>query len=76
LVTRTVKSAFGVKHVENNWTDDDWGNYQFNLNLMNSVRNKAVMEHRKLNQDEFKFLAEMEERNEALRQKYKSGDPK
>jgi hypothetical protein len=42
---------------------------------MNSVRNKAVMEHRKLNQDEFKFLAEMEERNEALRQKYKSGDP-
>ena len=68
MVLRKVESAFGCNFVENNWSDDNWDNYQFNLRLQISIKNKALMEGRKLNLDEKKFINELEQRNQEIRE--------
>lgn len=68
--TRAVRTGFGVTFVKNNWSDKDWDNYQFNLNLRESIGNKAILEHRAFSKDEKNFIQELERRNDVLRQKY------
>lgn len=72
--TRVVKSAFGCHYIKNDWEDTDWDNYQFNLSLRESVYNRATLEGRKINRDERKFINELEDRNQLIRDKYEIQD--
>lgn len=70
MVLRKVQSAFTYNFVENNWSDNDWDNYQFNLKLEISIKNKALMERRNLNSDERKFISELGDKNQSIRELY------
>jgi hypothetical protein len=68
---RVVRSAFGEHLVENDWEDQDWETYQFNIKQRESIQDRVVREHRKgFNKDERKFINELEEKNMTIRKKY------
>ena len=66
-----VESGFGRKYIENEWEQWDWDLYHFNLNLKISIGNKVVMENRNFTKDERNFILELEEKMDAIRNKYK-----
>ncbi len=73
MVKRKVESGFGCSFIENNWSDDDWNSYQFNLKLQISIKNKSLIKRRKLNSDERKFINELEQKNQIIRDRYRVG---
>lgn len=66
-----VESAYGRKYIENDWEQWDWDLYQSYLNQKISMGNKAISEHRKFTKDERNFIEELEEKMDAIRNKYK-----
>jgi hypothetical protein len=76
MVKRITRSAYGTQYVKNNWTDEDWNKYQFDLNLKASVCFSATASHRDLTADERKFIGELEDEMQKIRQHYTSEEPK
>lgn len=70
MKTRIVRSGFGFHYVQNDWSDEDWERYQFNLELRASMGTKAILEGRRWNKDEKQFVGELEGDNQRLRCKY------
>ena len=66
-----VEAAFGRIYIENEWEQWDWDLYQSYLNQKVSIGNHAVMEGRKFIRDEREFINELEEKMDAIRNKYK-----
>lgn len=66
-----VESGFGRHYIENDWDQFDWDYYQMTLAQIISVGNHAVMEGRKFTRDEREFIAELEEKMDAIRKKYR-----
>ena len=71
MVIREVKSAFSTHYIENDWSDSDWDYYQMTLAQKHSVCDHVVLDGRKFTRDERNFIAELEEKMDAIRDKYK-----
>ena len=52
------------------WEKIDQQNYQFNLNLKASIGLKAILKGRHFNKGERKFIEELEQKNDLIREKY------